>query len=85
MDEYQYLAYITPMKDNPLFSDALNLFNSGVGFMADLQKQIMQDMKERMDEKIDEMQLIRRSDLEELQTQIRSLQDEVAALKAAQK
>lgn len=69
------------MKDNPLFTDALNLFNSGVGMMADLQKQIMQDLKERMDEKIDEMQLVRRSDLDALEAQIRALQDEVNTLK----
>ncbi len=73
------------MKDNPLFGDALNLFNSGVGFMADLQKQIMQDMKERLDEKIDDMQLVRKSDLEALEARINELQNEVSLLKDGRK
>lgn len=69
------------MKDNPLFSDALNLFNSGVGFMAELQQQIMQDFKERVDEKIDKLDLVKKADLDRLEKMVKELQAEVKSLK----
>lgn len=69
------------MKNNPLFDDAVSLFNSGVGFLAELREQILQDMKERMEEKIAQMDLAKRADVDRLEQQIRALQDEIKALK----
>lgn len=70
------------MKNNPLFDDAVSLFNSGVGFLAELREQILQDMKERMEEKIAQMDLAKRADVDRLEQQIRALQDEIKAIKA---
>ncbi len=70
------------MKNNPLFDDAIKLFNSGVGFMAELREQIMQDMKERIDQKINGLDLAKRSDVDRLETMVKDLQAEVASLKA---
>lgn len=69
------------MKDNPLFNDAMGLFNAGVGFMAELREQIMQDLKERLDEKIDKLDLAKRSDVDRLEKMVQSLRDELDALK----
>lgn len=71
------------MKNNPLFDDALSLFNSGVGFLAELREQIAQDMKERVEEQITRMDLAKRTEIDRLEQMIKSLQDEIAALKAS--
>ncbi len=68
---------------NPLLDDAMHMFNAGVGFMSDLKEQIMQDLKERMDEKIDDMQLVKRADVDRLEKQVSELRDEIAKLKKA--
>lgn len=69
------------MKNNPLFNDAMGLFNAGVGFMADLKEQIMQDLKERLDEKIDKLDLAKRADVDRLEKMVNALQEELTALK----
>lgn len=68
---------------NPLFDDAMHMFNAGVGFMSDLKEQIIQDLKERMDEKIDDLDLVKREDLERLEKQVEALKAELAELKKA--
>lgn len=73
------------MKNNPLLEDAMHMFNAGVGFMADLKDQIMHDMKERMDEKIDKLDLAKREDLDRLERQVQALQAELDTLKSKKK
>lgn len=66
---------------NPFLDDAMHMFNAGIGFMADLKEQIIQDLKERMDEKIDALELAKRSDVDRLELQIETLRAELAELK----
>lgn len=81
-----FAAYIHDMKpNNPLFEDALSLFNSGVGFVTELREQIMNDLRARMDDKIDRLNLAKREDVDRLETLIKDLRAEIDALKAQQK
>jgi len=67
-------------KSNKIFEDLSQLAGSAAGLMNDLQGQIREDVKTRVEELATKLDLIPREEFERLEDQVKDLQDRLKKL-----
>lgn len=67
-------------KSNKIFEDLTQLAGSAAGLMNDLQKQMRDDVKTRVEELATRLDLVPREDFEKLQAQVNNLQKRLKEL-----
>ena len=67
-------------KSNKIFEDLSQLAGSAAGLMNDLQGQIREDVKTRVEELATKLDLVPREDFEKLELEVKELQDRLKKL-----